>query len=359
MILAGRAATRAEHSIFRQWWLLWWPARACGWRNTGTGRREDAAVRRTCWRRWELRSICRQRGSRRRSKKIGIGFLFAPAMHAATRHASEARDINWSADRLQSAGAADESGERVGAMAGVYDAKLTELVAGALGELGVKRAMVVHGADGLDEISMSGETFVSELRDGKVRKFSVTPEDFGLTRAPVEAIRGGDAKENTRNHPQNSRAFVAVPRTRSAAGYCAGEYGGGAGGGGAGCGFPGWSEDRGGIDRFRRGARKTGGAGGVHRLRIRPAEGTRGEVAGIESRKIPPLAFGSAVAAFGGGIAVAVWAVSRCATFGEFAAARRLGKLPDGREGNAAGCGWRWIFGVARSRVMAGIRRCK
>jgi len=69
-------------------------------------------------------------------------------------------------------------------------------VAGALGELGVRRAMVVHGADGLDEISLSGATFVSEWRDGEVRNFSVTPEDFGLKRAPLEAIRGGDAKEN-------------------------------------------------------------------------------------------------------------------------------------------------------------------
>jgi len=79
---------------------------------------------------------------------------------------------------------------------GVYDAKLTELVARVLGELGVTRAFVVHGADGLDEISLSGETFVSELRDGNVRNFTVTPEDFGLARAPLDAIHGGDAKHN-------------------------------------------------------------------------------------------------------------------------------------------------------------------
>jgi anthranilate phosphoribosyltransferase len=55
---------------------------------------------------------------------------------------------------------------------------------------------VVHGADGLDEVSISGETHVAELRDGAVRTFTVTPEDFGLRRAPLEAIRGGDAKQN-------------------------------------------------------------------------------------------------------------------------------------------------------------------
>jgi anthranilate phosphoribosyltransferase len=60
----------------------------------------------------------------------------------------------------------------------------------------VRRAFVVHGADGLDEISISGDTHVAELRDGTVRSFTVTPEDFGLRHAPLEAIRGGDAKQN-------------------------------------------------------------------------------------------------------------------------------------------------------------------
>jgi len=74
---------------------------------------------------------------------------------------------------------------------------VTELMALALGELGVRRAFVVHGAEGLDEISISGETRVSELRNGTVQNYRVTPEDFGLQRAPLDAIRGGDAKENS------------------------------------------------------------------------------------------------------------------------------------------------------------------
>jgi anthranilate phosphoribosyltransferase len=131
-------------------------------------------------------------------EEIGIGFLFAPAMHAATRHASEARKQIGVRTVFNLLGPLTNPANASVQMAGVYDAKLTELVAGALGELGVKGAMVVHGADGLDEISLSGETFVSEWRDGKVRNFSVTPEDFGLKRAPLEAIRGGDAKENAR-----------------------------------------------------------------------------------------------------------------------------------------------------------------
>jgi anthranilate phosphoribosyltransferase len=129
-------------------------------------------------------------------EEIGIGFLFAPAMHAATRHASEARKQIGVRTVFNLLGPLTNPAKASVQMAGVYDAKLTALVAGALGELGVKRAMVVHGVDGLDEISLSGETFVSEWRGGEVRNFSVTPEDFGLKRAPLEAIRGGDAKEN-------------------------------------------------------------------------------------------------------------------------------------------------------------------
>src|ERR1700723_1899617 len=129
-------------------------------------------------------------------EEIGIGFLFAPAMHAATRHASAARKQIGVRTVFNLLGPLTHPANASVQMAGVYDARLTELVAGALGELGVRRAMVVHGADGLDEISLSGATFVSEWRDGEVRNFSVTPEDFGLKRAPLEAIRGGDAREN-------------------------------------------------------------------------------------------------------------------------------------------------------------------
>jgi anthranilate phosphoribosyltransferase len=130
-------------------------------------------------------------------EEIGIGFLFAPAVHAATRHAMPARRelrirtvFNLLGPLTNPAGASAQ-------VVGVYDESLTELIARVLGELGVRRALVVHGADGLDEISISGETRVSEVRDGIVRNYTVTPEDFGLHRSPVEAIRGGDARHNS------------------------------------------------------------------------------------------------------------------------------------------------------------------
>jgi anthranilate phosphoribosyltransferase len=129
-------------------------------------------------------------------EEVGIGFLFAPAVHAATRHAMAARRelkmrtvFNLLGPLTNPAGASAQ-------VVGVYSASVAELMARALGELGVRRAFVVHGADGLDEVSISGETHVAELRDGAVRTFTVTPEDFGLRRAPLEAIRGGDAKQN-------------------------------------------------------------------------------------------------------------------------------------------------------------------
>jgi anthranilate phosphoribosyltransferase len=81
-------------------------------------------------------------------------------------------------------------------IAGVFDESYVELLARVLGELGVGHAFVVHGDDGLDEISLSAETHVAELRDGAVRAYTLAPEDFALPRAPLEAIAGGDARHN-------------------------------------------------------------------------------------------------------------------------------------------------------------------
>ena len=81
-------------------------------------------------------------------------------------------------------------------MVGVPSPELIDLVAETLCELGVEHAFVVHGAGGLDEISLAGETLVGEVKDGGVRRFTVTPEDFGASRAPIEAVRGGTPLEN-------------------------------------------------------------------------------------------------------------------------------------------------------------------
>jgi anthranilate phosphoribosyltransferase len=131
-------------------------------------------------------------------EEVGIGFLFAPAVHAATRHAMTARRALRMRTVFNLLGPLTNPAGASAQVVGVYEASLTELMARALGELGVKRAFVVHGADGLDEISIAGVTYIAELRDTVVRSYTVTPEDFGLRRAPLEAIRGGDAAQNAK-----------------------------------------------------------------------------------------------------------------------------------------------------------------
>ena len=131
-------------------------------------------------------------------EEVGIGFLFAPAVHSATRHAMAARRELRMRTAFNLLGPLTNPAGASAQVVGVFDASMTELMARALGQLGVRRAFVVHGADGLDEISVSGATYVAELRDGLVRSYTVTPEDFGLHRAPLEAIRGGDAAQNAK-----------------------------------------------------------------------------------------------------------------------------------------------------------------
>ena len=129
-------------------------------------------------------------------REIGLGFLFAPTAHAATRHSAAARKeigvrtvFNLLGPLTNPAGAHSQ-------VVGVFSADAIDLMAATLNELRVQRALVVHGADGLDEISLSGETFAAEVHDGQVRRFTLTPEDFGLTRAPLETLRGGNAPRN-------------------------------------------------------------------------------------------------------------------------------------------------------------------
>ena len=129
-------------------------------------------------------------------REVGIGFLFAPAAHAATRHAMPARRqlavrtvFNLLGPLTNPAGAQSQ-------VLGVFSAEVVDVMAATLAELGVARAFVVHGADGLDEISLEGETLVAEVRAGKIRRYTVTPEHFGVVRAPAASIRGGSPAEN-------------------------------------------------------------------------------------------------------------------------------------------------------------------
>ncbi len=134
--------------------------------------------------------------SRKAIEQFGIGFLYAPAVHAATRHAMRARRELRFRTVFNLLGPLTNPAGATAQLLGVFDRKLLEPMARALGELGVARAFVVHSADGMDEISLAGETFVAELAGGAVRAYSITPEDFGLARAGREAVAGGDSARN-------------------------------------------------------------------------------------------------------------------------------------------------------------------
>src|ERR1700686_4331177 len=128
--------------------------------------------------------------------EIGLGFLFAQAAHSATRHATLARKQIGERTAFNLLGPLTNPAGAHSQLVGVYSIDVLDLMAATLAELGVQRAFVVHGADGLDEISLSGETHVAELREGAVKRYTLTPEDFGMPRAPIETLRGGAPPEN-------------------------------------------------------------------------------------------------------------------------------------------------------------------
>jgi anthranilate phosphoribosyltransferase len=129
-------------------------------------------------------------------RELGIGFLFAPAAHAATRHAVPARKQIGVRTVFNLLGPLTNPAGAQAQVLGVFSAEAIDLVAATLAELEIERALVVHGAGGLDEISLAGETMVAEVHRGEIRRYTVTPEDFGVSRAPLDAIRGGAPAEN-------------------------------------------------------------------------------------------------------------------------------------------------------------------
>src|SRR5271165_1190437 len=134
--------------------------------------------------------------SGRAIREIGIGFLFAPAAHAATRHAVPARKQIGKRTVFNLLGPLTNPAGAESQVLGVFSPDVVDLVAHTLAELGVHRAFVLHGSGGLDEISLAGETLVAEVRDGAVKHLVLAPEDFGLPRAPLETLQGGTPQEN-------------------------------------------------------------------------------------------------------------------------------------------------------------------
>ncbi len=128
--------------------------------------------------------------------EVGVGFMFAPAFHPAMRHAGPVRReigirtvFNILGPLTNPAGAQTQ-------LLGVAFPELGGIMAEVLGLLGSHHAMIVHGAGGLDEISLSGDTSVWEVRGGQVEEWTIRVEDTGLPETPIEAIRGGSKEEN-------------------------------------------------------------------------------------------------------------------------------------------------------------------
>jgi len=131
-------------------------------------------------------------------RKIGIGFLFAPAVHQAMKFAAGPRKELGIQTFFNLLGPLTNPAGVTVQLTGTFRRELTGTLARVLSTLECRRAMVVHGADGLDEISLSAPTFVAELREAEVDFYEIRPEDFGIQRAEPDAVRGGSAQENAR-----------------------------------------------------------------------------------------------------------------------------------------------------------------
>ncbi len=129
-------------------------------------------------------------------KETNICFMFAPVYHSAMKYVAKTRRDLGVRTIFNILGPLANPAYANLQVMGVYDEALIEPMARVLSNLGVKRAMVVHGDDGVDEVSISGQTKVCEVRDGELTTYMINPETFGLSLAPLSEVVGGDAQEN-------------------------------------------------------------------------------------------------------------------------------------------------------------------
>ncbi len=129
-------------------------------------------------------------------EKIGLAFLFAPIYHPAMKNVIKQRREIGVRTIFNLLGPLSNPADAKFQLMGVYDKNLVEPLTKVLSQLGVKRAFVVHGVEGLDEVSITAETVVGELNDDEINIYRVKPEDFGLKRASLSEIQGGDLEHN-------------------------------------------------------------------------------------------------------------------------------------------------------------------
>ncbi len=128
--------------------------------------------------------------------EVGVGFLFAPLLHGAMRHAIGPRREIAMRSIFNVMGPLTNPARAQSQLVGVYAPELTELVADVLRQVGCRRALVVHGSDGMDELTLTGPSRVSEWNGSGIETYEITPEDAGLSRAGAEALQGGAPEEN-------------------------------------------------------------------------------------------------------------------------------------------------------------------
>jgi anthranilate phosphoribosyltransferase len=128
--------------------------------------------------------------------EVGIGFMFAPAHHPAMKNVGPTRLELGTRTIFNLLGPLSNPAGVKRQMVGVFSKQWTTPLAQVLKNLGAERAWIVHGSDGLDEITTSGPTSVASLEDGKIKTFEISPDEFGLRKVKPEALRGGDAAEN-------------------------------------------------------------------------------------------------------------------------------------------------------------------
>ena len=131
-------------------------------------------------------------------KRIGIGFLYAPLFHSAMKHVLGPRRELGIRTIFNVLGPLTNPANANTQVLGVYEEKLVEVIANVLKNLGSRFAFVVYGLDGLDEITITGPTKISELRNNEVNTYYIKPQDFDIPPAQLEDIKGGDVKENAK-----------------------------------------------------------------------------------------------------------------------------------------------------------------
>ena len=129
-------------------------------------------------------------------EKVGVGFIFAPNFHPAMKNVMGIRKELKTRTIFNILGPLSNPAGAKMQILGVFAPELTEVMAEALNKLGGERAYVVHGMEGLDEISIKGKTKISELKDGKVTTGYISPEDFGIKESTLDEIAGGDCEYN-------------------------------------------------------------------------------------------------------------------------------------------------------------------